>query len=416
MSKPLFINTPIKRIGDVITGKTPQTAIPENFGTDYMFITPNELHTGYMVTKSEKGLSKRGFDSIKNNTIDGISVLVGCIGWDMGNVALCQDKCATNQQINAITNIREKYNPYYVYYWLKTKKDYLFKIASVTRTPILNKSTFENVLIPIPDRKVQDEIVSILSAIDEKIQLNNRIITELEEMAKTIYDYWFKQFDFPNSEGKPYKSSGGAMIWNGELKREIPNGWEKRTLETLVSITPNSFSPRKYGDNIVEHYSIPAYDEKRFPVFEPASKIASGKYIVEKDNILFSKLNPHFKRIWDPYCLSDMSVCSTEFIVYKCNKLNHRPFCFAVLNSDTFSQFAVSNSISSTGSRRRLTPEDTLQYVFVAPKDTKIIEDFCKFYEPILGKIKTNHIENHKLAILRDWILPMMMNEQVTLK
>jgi type I restriction enzyme, S subunit len=144
----------------------------------------------------------------------------------MGNVALCVDTCATNQRINSITNFNKEYNPYYIYYWLSTKKDYLFQIASVTRTPILNKSTFEEILVPMPELGVQNNIVSVLSAIDRKIQLNNRIIAELEEMAKTIYNYWFVQFDFPNAEGKPYRSSGGEMVWNEQLKREIPKGWE----------------------------------------------------------------------------------------------------------------------------------------------------------------------------------------------
>jgi type I restriction enzyme, S subunit len=287
--------------------------------------------------------------------------------------------------------------------------------AFMTLRASFNEDIFSFLNLYLPNYDEQVRIGDLLYCMEQKIQLNNRIIAELEEMAKTIFDYWFKQFDFPNTEGDPYRTSGGSMIWNEKLKREIPKGWEIRTMDTLVSISTSSFNPRKHEDSsIVEHYSIPAYDENRFPVFEPAFKIASGKYKVEKDNILFSKLNPHFKRIWDPYCLSEMSACSTEFIVYKCNQISNRPFCFAVLNSDTFSQFAVSNSSSSTGSRRRLSPEDTMHFLFAAPKDTKIIEEFCKIYEPILDKIKTKFIENHELANLRDWLIPMMMNGQVT--
>ena len=115
-----------------------------------MFISPTELHGEYKVERSEKTITQKGLESIKSNSIDGTSVLVGCIGWDMGNVSMCFEKCATNQQINSITKIKNSYNPYYLYYWLSTKKDYLFSIASVTRTPILSKGTFEEVLIPIP--------------------------------------------------------------------------------------------------------------------------------------------------------------------------------------------------------------------------------------------------------------------------
>ena len=121
-----YINTPINKIGRVVTGKTPSTAKPEYYDGEIMFITPTELHAEFIVESSEKTITQRGF-----NSISGTSVMVGCIGWDMGNVALCTKTCATNQQINSITAIGDKYNPLYLYYWLKTKKDYLFSIASV---------------------------------------------------------------------------------------------------------------------------------------------------------------------------------------------------------------------------------------------------------------------------------------------
>lgn len=164
----------IKDIGFVVTGKTPKTAHSEYYDGDYMFITPNELHGGYNITNSEKTITEAGLDSVKSNSIDGISVLVGCIGWDMGNVSMCFEKCATNQQINSITNIHD-YNPYYLYYWLSTKKDYLFSIASVTRTPILSKSTFEEIEIPSISVEEQDKIVDYLLPIDKKIAVNRAI-------------------------------------------------------------------------------------------------------------------------------------------------------------------------------------------------------------------------------------------------
>lgn len=165
----------IKDIGDVVTGKTPPTANEEYYDGEYMFISPTELHGGYVVTKSEKTITKAGMKSIRSNAIKGTSVLVGCIGWDMGNVAMCFDECATNQQINAITNIKAEYNPYYIYYWLSGEKDYLFSIASVTRTPILSKGIFEDVEVPLPSKSYQDKVVNVLLGIDKKIEKNKQI-------------------------------------------------------------------------------------------------------------------------------------------------------------------------------------------------------------------------------------------------
>ena len=117
--------------------------------------------------------------------------MVGCIGWDMGNVAICKEQCATNQQINSITNFKEGFNPYYVYYWLTQQKKYLFSIASVTRTPILSKSAFEEVEIPVPDKEEQDKVVNVLLPIDRKIANNNRISETLISAAFSTYLYMF---------------------------------------------------------------------------------------------------------------------------------------------------------------------------------------------------------------------------------
>lgn len=175
MGKVEFHAIPIRKIGKVITGKTPLTTCREYYDGEYMFITPNELHGDYVITTSEKTITQKGLESIHSNSIDGTSILVGCIGWDMGNVAMCFDKCATNQQINAITQIKPEVNPYYLYYWLKGKKEYLFSIASVTRTPILSKSVFEDVMVSLPKKEIQDNIASTLICIDKQIANNRRI-------------------------------------------------------------------------------------------------------------------------------------------------------------------------------------------------------------------------------------------------
>ena len=166
----------IKDIGRVVTGKTPLTGVDEYYGGNIMFISPSDLHGDYLIEKSEKTITEEGLKSIESNSIEGISVLTGCIGWDMGNVAMCNSRCATNQQINAIIDFNDKLvDPRYVFYWLKGKKDYLFSIASVTRTPILSKSVFEDIDIPLPSLEVQKKVAKLLSLIDEKIMKNHQI-------------------------------------------------------------------------------------------------------------------------------------------------------------------------------------------------------------------------------------------------
>ena len=101
----------------------------------------------------------------------------------------------------------------------------------------VNENTLETLELPIPEPQTQKSIAAILSALDKKIALNKQINARLEEMAKTLYDYWFVQFDFPDANGKPYKSSGGDMVFDETLKREIPKGWEPFKLSELVTLS-----------------------------------------------------------------------------------------------------------------------------------------------------------------------------------
>ena len=249
----------IKDIGNVVTGKTPQTAHAEFYGGDYMFITPTELHGGYKISSSEKTLTEAGLESIKTNSIDGISVLVGCIGWDMGNVAMCFEKCATNQQINSITQISEDYSPYFLYYWLSTKKEYLFSISSVTRTPILSKGVFEEIEIPSISRSEQDKIAKVLLVLDKKIKLNSEVNDNLAQQLRLLYDYWFTQFDFPDESGKPYRSSGGQMVWSDDAKKEIPASWNSTKMSDAIEGIRTGLNPRdnfKLGSGTIKYITV----------------------------------------------------------------------------------------------------------------------------------------------------------------
>src|SRR5690554_7659957 len=111
-----YESLPLGELGKIVTGKTPKTENPEYFGTDYMFIGPTDLHKHFFITSAERMISAKGMESIKGSALNGVSILVGCIGRDMGNVGIVEGKCATNQQINSITSIHGKYNPLYVYY------------------------------------------------------------------------------------------------------------------------------------------------------------------------------------------------------------------------------------------------------------------------------------------------------------
>ena len=148
----------------------------------------------------------------------------------------------------------------------------------------------------------------------------------------------------------------------------------------------DSWSPAKNPDVVVEHYSIPAFDEQHYPVFEIASGIKSNKYILTSDSVMISKLNPDTKRIWRPVCLSKHPVCSTEFIVYEAKKNGQRDYIYSLIDSIPFFNHLCSHTTGSTNSRQRATPKSTLGFSFLLPPDS-VIEEFCHIVTPMYDLI-----------------------------
>ncbi len=408
---------PISKIGFVVTGRTPLTSDQSNYGKDFMFIGPTDLHKHFIIHETEKMVSIKGLDSVKSSVLEGTTILVGCIGWDMGNVGVVDVKCVTNQQINSITKIKPSFNPFYIYYWLKGKKDYLFQQASVTRTPILNKSTFSNIEIPIPKKAHQDKVANVLISLDKKIDLNNRINSELEGMAKLIYDYWFVQFDFPISEaqaaamgrpelkGKPYKSSGGKMVFNKELKREVPEGWEDAELQDIANITmgqsPPGDSYNEEAEGIVFYQGCTDFGS-RFPTNRKFTT-QPARY-ASKGDILLSVRAP----------VGTMNIANEDCCIGRgLAALNSKDDCISYLDGVLQYMKQIFDRRNADGTTfGSITKGDLFSLAVIKPSK-EVLKNFDVMVKPMFNKQNIIGFENQKLSELRDWLLPMLMNGQV---
>lgn len=258
--------------------------------------------------------------------------------------------------------------------------------------PKLSQANLNAMEFDIPSIKEQQDILSILLPIEQKIRINKEINNNLEQQTQAIFKSWFVDFEL----------NYGNM----------PSDWKVSQLGTIAKISTEVFSPAKNPNVEVEHYSIPAYDEKRYPVFETSNGIKSNKYRLSSNSVMISKLNPDTKRIWRPYCISDNPICSTEFIVYEpINPLN-RDFIYSIIDSIGFSAFLCSHTTGSTNSRQRATPSITLTYDIIVP-DEKTIQAFCSIVSPMYDTIENNIKENQKLAETRDKLLPKLMSGEL---
>lgn len=272
-------------------------------------------------------------------------------------------------------------------------------------------SDLRNLIIPIVESS--EKIAKVDSILRKKIANNQEIERELNEVARQIYEYWFLQFDFPDETGKPYKSSGGKMVWNSELKQDIPATWINKKLGDISDIKFRSITPDKLDKYY--HYSIPAFDKDRMPVLESGQEIESSKYVVDNNMILVSKLNPQFRRVWMLGDVNNNSICSTEFMPF-ISTVQMKEFLYSLLMSDRFYTFMVNSSSSSTGSRKRMSPDLCASFQFAYPKDDSLVKKYCELVEDAMQKMIQIRYENQELASLRDFLMPMLMNGQVKIK
>ena len=288
--------------------------------------------------------------------------------------------------------IKDEYDARFIYYYMMTREfqEELKGRATGTTVIGLRQPELMKCSIRCPDITTQHRIASVFKTIDTKILINENINDNLQRQAELLYHDRFETVDRSN----------------------LPVNWRIVRLGDVAIISKKSFNPAKEPEILLEHYSIPAFDEAHFPVFELSTAIKSNKFIVDSTCFMISKLNPTTKRVWKPYCLTENSVCSTEFIVYKAKRQEITDFLYSVIDSSSFSDFMCSHVTGSTGSRQRTTPSDTLAFKLILPTAEEIAE-YQGIVTPMFKQIKCNAIENDNLNRLRDSLLPKLMNGEI---
>ena len=423
----------LSKIGKTITGKTPSSQYPEDFGDEMPFITPSDSFEKKYMNKSDRFLSRSGSDRLKDKIISPNSIMVTCIGSAMGKVAKNSLPSVTNQQINSII-VNENFDSDYIYYLLKNNYTVLRNAASgSTAIPILNKTDFDNLRFKVElDLNEQRKMVSILSTIDDKIETNNQINQELEAMAKTLYDYWFVQFDFPDQNGKPYKSSGGKMVYHPELKREIPEGWGVTTFSSWISDnkTGDWGKETSEGNYTLEVDCIRGADINGLS--GNGKTDMPTRFILEKNK---NKLLTDFDIVIEisggsPTQSTGRIVGISENVLNRFDlPLICSNFCKAVSlkEQETFYNFVYEwknlydNDVlfsweGKTSGIKNLLFDSFVTNYHIAQPPIGLMEQFFDYAYSVDRKIQLLLKQNQELTQLRDWFLPMLMNGQVKVK
>ena len=238
---------------------------------------------------------------------------------------------------------------------------------------------------------------------------NTLINDNLEAMARQLYDYWFVLFDFPNEEGKPYKSSGGAMVWNENLKREIPQGWSGVSLKDLALTSRNAITPVE--NEVYQHFSIPSFDACGSYSLDNGSNIKSDKFVLQKGQLLVSKLNPWFNRVvWVPKGTN--MIGSTEFVVLNPNNESESGYIYSVIKSPQFIAYCSQAATGTSHSQRRISPDVLMAFKVVYEQG--VVQKYGCLIEKIQKQQTELLSEITMLTKQRDELLPLLMNGQVS--
>ena len=288
----------------------------------------------------------------------------------------------------------------------ETNKVWIVKQAVGATMPNLNTDILASFPLYIPDLKTQQSIAAILSALDKKIALNKQINARLEEMAKTLYDYWFVQFDFPDANGKPYKSSGGEMVFDETLKRKIPKGWEVKSLNQVADIvmgqSPDGASYNLEQEGTIFFQGSTDFDW-RFPNVRQYT--TSPTRFAQKGDILLSVRAP----VGD-LNISPFECCIGRGLAALRSKSGNNSFLFYVMKYFK-TVFERRNTEGTTfGS---ITKDDLHSLKLVAPADN-VLEKYNEIASKYDEMIFIRSQQNHQLTQLRDFLLPMLMNGQVS--
>ena len=392
--------------------------------------TSNVTKTGFdfsstdFVSKERDALLRKG----KLRRDDVVMTTRGTIG----NVAYYGDHISyehirINSGMVILRAEAKKLDPYFLYSFLRSD---LFKKqtrsqGSGSAQPQLPIGSLRNIVIPQLDFSDQQDIGKVLATLDAKIELNNRINKELEGMAKLLYDYWFVQFDFPitaaqatamrkpHLKGKPYRASGGKMIYSEALKREIPEVWVPGAADSLFSFNP---SVTLKDGTVAGFFDMDAVPTRGFMTKKVQRKAFSGGTKFANGDVVVARITP---------CLENGKTAlitqledgqtgfgSTEFIVMRGKPRSLSAFGACIARSEHYRKFAILNMTGTSG-RKRI--EASVLKTFPLPiPSIELLSNFEEICEPMFQEMTENEKQNQELTELRDWLLPMLMNGQVT--
>ncbi|MCG8795911.1 restriction endonuclease subunit S [Tenacibaculum finnmarkense] len=408
----------LSSIIDVISGGTPKTKVSEYWNGDIGWLSVTDFNNDLrFVYDTEKKITEKGVKESNTKFLNKGDIIISARG-TVGVLAQVGKPMCFNQSCFGIRGKENIANTDFLYYSLKNYVKNIIKRSQGSVFNTINLKSFDLMEIEIPKSiSTQKSIAKVLSDLDSKIAINNKINAALEAMVKTLYDYWFVQFDFPDKNGNPYKSSEGKMIFNEDLKREIPEGWESGTFETFSTIIGGSTPSKSITENFTKEVNMSWITPKDLSLNKGKKFITRGEWDVTNFGIKSASLKIMPK---GTVLLSSRAPIGYLAISRKEVTTNQgfKSFVPKENYSSEFIYYSVKNQIPkieaySSGSTFKEVSLSVLKTIKISIPNKNILEKYYKISKPIFKEQNLLELENQKLSELRDWLLPMLMNGQV---
>ena len=387
-------------------------------GSFFLLSNKNIIDGQIKITPDDRRISLETYDKIHKRTklAEG-DILISTVG-TLGKTAIIKGEINYDFQrsVGIIKCNPSILNPQYLYYFLNNPS--IQKMLVNNSKGAVQKCIFINDLkelqINCPELTEQNTISKVLSCIDDKIALNNKINAKLEQMAKTLYDYWFIQFEFPDGNGGAYKSSNGPMTYNEVLKREIPTGWKVAPLKTLCDVKSGfPFSSDDYKTN--SKYKLITIKNvlDRYISVDTDNTIESippkmPEYCLLKEGDILLSLTGNVGRVGMVF--GENLLLNQRVGILNLKDHKWHSYLYLLFLQSSFR--TLLEKISTGSNQKNLSPIETEALPIIIPS-MDIVERFSNLTEPLLQKIIKNYQENNKLEKLRDFLLPMLMNGQI---
>ena len=405
-----MIKYKLEDISLVVGGGTPPTTNERNYDGDIVWITPKDLsdQNEKFIERGQRAITLEGFNACSAQMIPPYNILMSSRA-PIGLLAINRYECCTNQGFKSLILNKDICDVDYVYYYLKHHIREIESLGSGTTFKEVSKKSLQSFEFSLPELEVQLKISKLLSDIDAKITLNRSINHNLEAMAKQLYDYWFVQFDFPDENGKPYKSSGGKMVWNEKLKREIPEGWNVVLLSQYLETYVEKISTMSINPN--DRYApIEVIPRRKMSFWEcsPIENAISGLCRFQRKHILLSNRRVYFHKV----CIAAFSGLTRDtVIVLKPTLEDLLGYAYQLVNDDMFIEYATRHSYGSE--QPVLSWESAKSYKALKPSN-RLDAIYSEFMVSVIEDILRNEMGIDALTKLRDSLLPLLMNGQVS--